>query len=160
MSWYSIFKRLYPQVDHILPGLYYYFIKEWFRAFPREQFMIINFKDYKNNKTKTLNRIFKFLELSKYHLKTTNKWIICFHESKTLWKEKVGNFFWKRGSCVSVYYYTSHRDYSNKAFIKMYRMRKRKTFWEYLSSSQCRVIYQPVYSNMTLTKIEIHVDIL
>ncbi|XP_076094607.1 carbohydrate sulfotransferase 15-like [Mytilus galloprovincialis] len=52
------------QVDHILPGLYYYFIKEWFRAFPREQFMIINFKDYKNNKTKTLNRIFKFLELS------------------------------------------------------------------------------------------------
>ena len=67
------FKRLYPQVDHILPGLYYYFIKEWFRAFPREQFMIINFKDYKNNKTKTLNRIFKFLELSKYHLKTTNK---------------------------------------------------------------------------------------
>ncbi|CAC5406761.1 CHST15 [Mytilus coruscus] len=51
------------QVDHILPGLYYYFIKEWFRAFPREQFMIINFKDYKNNKADTLNRIFKFLEL-------------------------------------------------------------------------------------------------
>lgn len=61
------------QVDHIVPGMYYYYINEWLKVFPREQFLIIKFEDYIHHRAPIMNEIFKFLKirpLSEYEMKT------------------------------------------------------------------------------------------
>ncbi|KAK3587240.1 hypothetical protein CHS0354_030427 [Potamilus streckersoni] len=44
-------------------GVYYIFIKDWLRVFPRHQILILRFEDWAKNKRQTYNEILKFLDI-------------------------------------------------------------------------------------------------
>lgn len=58
---YTIFQKARLHV-----GLYSVYLKDWFKVFPRNQFLVIRTEDYKINISSTLQRIYKHLGLSKY----------------------------------------------------------------------------------------------
>ena len=45
-------------------GLYHVILKEWFRQFPRNQFLVIRLEDLARNPNKTMNKVLPFLGLS------------------------------------------------------------------------------------------------
>ncbi|KAK2140175.1 hypothetical protein LSH36_1456g00002 [Paralvinella palmiformis] len=49
----------------IIGSLYYVFIKEWLRVFPKEQFLFMKSEDYFNNRTAAVVEILDFLKLNK-----------------------------------------------------------------------------------------------
>lgn len=54
-------------------GLYLEQILEWMKIFPKEQFLFIKNEDLENNIDKTLNDIFKFLNLKPYNIPNKKK---------------------------------------------------------------------------------------
>ncbi|VDI52773.1 N-acetylgalactosamine 4-sulfate 6-O-sulfotransferase [Mytilus galloprovincialis] len=50
-------------VTFLLEALYVYYIKRWMSVFQRDQFLVIPFEEYRDNKFETMNRIFSFLEI-------------------------------------------------------------------------------------------------
>ena len=54
------------QSYYILLGLYVYWLKEWMKFFPKEQFLILRSEDLYKNSANTMNRVFNFLGISEY----------------------------------------------------------------------------------------------
>ena len=45
--------------------MYYPFMADWLRVFPREQVMVIRYEDYVAKPSETINNVCKFLNISK-----------------------------------------------------------------------------------------------
>ena len=54
-------------------GVYIEFLKKWMTIFPREQFLILNSKDFYQEPETTMKKVFTFLDLPKYQLKDYQK---------------------------------------------------------------------------------------
>ncbi|ELS04867.1 tetratricopeptide repeat protein,sulfotransferase family protein [Xenococcus sp. PCC 7305] len=54
------------QSYYILLGLYVYWLKEWMKFFPREQFLILRSEDLYTNPANTMNKVYKFLNISSH----------------------------------------------------------------------------------------------
>ena len=54
-------------------GVYVEFIKKWMTLFPREQFLILNSKDFYQEPETTMQKVFTFLDLPKHQLKNYQK---------------------------------------------------------------------------------------
>ncbi|XP_060063198.1 carbohydrate sulfotransferase 15-like [Ylistrum balloti] len=52
-------------------GFYIVYLHEWFKVFPRSQFLIIRFEDYINNIPKYINQVYRFLGLAPVSLQET-----------------------------------------------------------------------------------------
>ena len=52
--------------------MYYIFLEDWFRVFPKEQIMVIQFEEFVANRLGYLKKVFQFLELSKFSLTVFN----------------------------------------------------------------------------------------
>ena len=63
---FAVFKPSFEFQARFMNSMYYLFIKEWLDVFPREQFHFIKMEDYVTRKEDVLNRVFKFLGVSKY----------------------------------------------------------------------------------------------
>ncbi|KAL5021583.1 hypothetical protein ScPMuIL_000738 [Solemya velum] len=48
----------------VFVGIYYIYFLEWFRVFPREQFFIIKFEKYTEDRAKVMANVFDFLDLA------------------------------------------------------------------------------------------------
>ncbi|XP_063435826.1 carbohydrate sulfotransferase 15-like [Mytilus trossulus] len=44
-------------------GMYYVFLEDWYRVFPKDQVMVIKFEEYMRNRIEYLKEVFKFLKL-------------------------------------------------------------------------------------------------
>lgn len=53
---------------HTIPSLYIYFIKEWMKVFPKEQFLILKSEDFYSNPLATMKQVHRFLNLPDYQL--------------------------------------------------------------------------------------------
>ena len=47
-------------------GIYFFNFQEFFKFFPRDQFIILKLEDYASNMAKTLAKVIEFLELGMY----------------------------------------------------------------------------------------------
>ena len=47
-------------------GIYFVQLQEWFRVFPRDQIMILRLEDYTLQRTQTVQKIYSFLDFSKF----------------------------------------------------------------------------------------------
>ncbi|XP_029646401.1 carbohydrate sulfotransferase 15 [Octopus sinensis] len=54
----------------LLIGMYSYYLSEWFKVFPRQQFLIIRTEDYKADMSGTLKKVFEFLQMDPLEEKT------------------------------------------------------------------------------------------
>ena len=46
--------------------MYYIYLLDWFRVFPKEQILVIRMEDYSANMEKVMQKVYKFLNLSEY----------------------------------------------------------------------------------------------
>lgn len=57
--------------DQLRYGLYHLYLEEWFKVFPRNQFLILRFEDYIKSPIETINKqVLPFLGLEPYYRKT------------------------------------------------------------------------------------------
>ncbi|VDI26111.1 Hypothetical predicted protein [Mytilus galloprovincialis] len=54
-------------------GMYYVFLEDWYRVFPKEQVMVIKFEEYMRNRIVYLKEVFKFLKLRPISVSEENK---------------------------------------------------------------------------------------
>lgn len=59
---------------YLLFGLYFYFLREWLKEFPREQLLVIKSEDLKNRTQETANLIFEFLGVEPYRLEDSTQY--------------------------------------------------------------------------------------
>jgi len=59
-------------------GMYYPFLSDWLRVFPREQVMVIRYEDYIAKPSETINEVCKFLSVSKSHVLSLS---VCLFQS-------------------------------------------------------------------------------
>ena len=62
---YKCARKLYHGSQQLVKGLYSEYVQDWFDIYPREQILFIKYEDYKTNKQKTLEAVFKHLSVSK-----------------------------------------------------------------------------------------------
>ena len=46
--------------------MYHVYIEEWLRRFSRDQMLFLRLEDYASNMADTINKVFDFLQMSRY----------------------------------------------------------------------------------------------
>ena len=54
-------------------GLYVQFLREWFKVYDKEHFLILSTEELANNTQNTLNKIFKFLKITEFEIPNIQK---------------------------------------------------------------------------------------
>ena len=49
-------------------GMYYPFIADWLRVFPRDQIKVVRYEDYISRPSEIINEVCKFLEIREFDL--------------------------------------------------------------------------------------------
>ena len=62
-----------PEKSCIATGIYIGFLEKWMSVFPKENFLILNHEDLKNNPEMVMNQIFDFLGVSSYKMTNYKK---------------------------------------------------------------------------------------
>ena len=68
----SYFRNVITKTN-LARGFYAQFLRKWFDVYDRKQFLILSSSELANSTQKTLNKIFKFLEIPEYDIPDTTK---------------------------------------------------------------------------------------
>lgn len=63
----------FVQHNLIRHGIYFDYLKEWMKIFPRNQILIVDSEKLKNSTQESLNKIFKFLNVSSHNVSNLSK---------------------------------------------------------------------------------------
>lgn len=78
---------------HLKRGEYAHQLKEWFKIFPREQFLIIKSEDMFKAPNKEVNKAFKFLGIEEHNIEPIHIAKGKRPEMKKEWKDKLKKYF-------------------------------------------------------------------
>ena len=77
--------------QQLLTGFYYLYLLPWLQVFPRKSFLFIRTEDMKKDTGKTLQEIFRFLEMSPLPRKIINSSIKTIHHEQTMLHDNSSN---------------------------------------------------------------------
>ena len=68
----SYYSAEFFQKSYVYQSIYYEGLRNWFKHFPREQFLILDVDELNSNSQETFDKIFEFLDLPSYRIKLTH----------------------------------------------------------------------------------------
>lgn len=79
----NYFSKKYEIYSYLSCGIYVNQLERWLKYFSRNQILVINSDDFKVNLNSTFNKVFEFLNLSKWEIKDYKEW------EKSVYTEKI-----------------------------------------------------------------------
>ena len=68
----SYYSTEFFQKSYVYQSIYYEGLRNWFKHFPREQFLILDVDELNSNSQEIFDKIFEFLDLPPYRIKLTH----------------------------------------------------------------------------------------